>query len=128
MAQLAERLGLDLPNPLTRDGEPLADLFERVLALFADAEAETEDLLLLRRQRGQRALDLGREVLTQQRIVRRAGRLVLEEIAELAVLADRRLQRQRLARRLEDEPHLLGRHARALGQLLGRRLAAHLVP
>src|SRR5256712_8438384 len=119
MAQLAERLGLDLPNPLTRDGEPLADLFERVLALFADAEAETEDLLLLRRQRGQRALDLGREVLTQQRIVRRAGRLVLEEIAELAVLADRRLQRQRLAPGLQDEPHPLGRHARALGQLLG---------
>ena len=38
-----------------------------------------------------------------------------------------RLQRQRLPRRLEDEPHLPRGHARALGQLLGRGLAAHLV-
>src|SRR5207302_7421369 len=124
MAQLAERLGLDLPDALTGDREALADLFQRVLALFADAEPQTEDLLLLRRQRGQRALHLRREVLTQQRVVRRARRLVLEEVAELAVLTDRRLQRQRLARRLENESHLLGRHAGALGQLLRRGLPA----
>src|SRR5260370_1253727 len=116
MAQLAERLGLDLPDALTGDREALADLFERVLALFADAEPEAEDLLLLRRQRRQRALDLCSEVLTQQRVVRRARRLVLEEVAELAVLADRRLQRQRLARRLENQSHLLCPHARALRQ------------
>src|SRR2546427_7600702 len=77
MAQLAERLGLDLPDALARHREALADLFERVLPLFADAEPEAEDLLLLRRQRGQRALDLGREVLTHQRVVGRARRLVL---------------------------------------------------
>src|SRR5206468_12592609 len=101
MAKLTERFGLDLTNPLAGNGEPLSDLFERVLALFADAEAQTKDLLLLRRQRGQRALDLRGEVLPQQCVVRRAGRLVLEEVAELAVLADRRLQRQRLARGLQ---------------------------
>src|SRR5439155_9592771 len=67
MAQLAERLGLDLPDALTGDREALANLFQRVLALLADAEPEAEDLLLLGRQRGQRALDLRREVLTQQR-------------------------------------------------------------
>src|SRR5207249_11602004 len=77
VAQLAERLGLDLPDALARHREALADLFERVLPLFADAEPEAQDLLLLRRQRGQRALDLGREVLTHQRVVGRAGRLVL---------------------------------------------------
>jgi len=41
MAQLAERLGLDLPDALTGDREALADLFQRVLALLADAEPES---------------------------------------------------------------------------------------
>src|SRR5438477_10523677 len=127
MTQLAERLGLDLPDALTGNREALADFFQRVLALLTDAEPEAKDLLLLRRQRGQRALDLRREVLTQQRGVRRARRLVFEEVAQLAVLADRRLQRPRLARRLENQSHLLGRHTSALRQLLRRGLPAHLV-
>src|SRR5882672_566225 len=38
MPQLPQRLGLDLPDPLARDREALADLFERVLAAVADAE------------------------------------------------------------------------------------------
>src|SRR5206468_792460 len=50
VAQLPERLGLDLPNTLTRDRETLADLLEGVLALFANAEPETQNLLLLRRR------------------------------------------------------------------------------
>src|SRR5262245_36888356 len=48
VAQLPERLGLDLADALARHLEALADLFERVLALFADAEPEPQDLLLLR--------------------------------------------------------------------------------
>ena len=39
VAQLAERLGLDLADALARDREALADFFERVLAAVADAEA-----------------------------------------------------------------------------------------
>src|SRR5262247_2457203 len=53
MAQLAERLGLDLPDALARDGEILADLLERVLAPVREAEAEAQDLFLARRQRVQ---------------------------------------------------------------------------
>ena len=49
MAQLAERLGLDLPDPLSRDREALAHLFQRVLALLADPEAQAQDFLLLGR-------------------------------------------------------------------------------
>src|SRR5205823_13625518 len=126
VAKLAQRLGLDLANALARHGEALADLLQRVLAFLADAEPEAEDLLLLRRQHGQRPLHLGGEILAQQRIVRRPRRLVLEEIAELRVLTDRRLKRERLARRLEDEPDLLGRHAGPLGQFLRSGLAAKL--
>src|SRR5207253_11208221 len=73
MTQLPERFGLDLPDALTRHFEALADLFERVLALFADAESQPQELLLLWRQHRQRSLDLRREVLVQQRLVGRAG-------------------------------------------------------
>ena len=63
-----------------------------MLALLADAEPEAENLLLLRRQHGQRPLHLSGEILAEQRVVRRARRLVLEEITQLGVFADRRLQ------------------------------------
>src|SRR5258705_4907892 len=111
MAQLAERLGLDLTDALARHRESLAHFLEDVLALLADAEAEAEDLLLLGRQRSQGALDLMREVLADQGVVRRLGRLVLEEIAQVGVLPDGGFQRQRLPRRLQDEPDLPRRHA-----------------
>src|SRR2546427_7803326 len=127
VAQLPERLGRDLRDALARDREALADLLERVLALLADAEPEAQDLLLLGRKRGQRPLDLRRQVLVEERLVGRARGLVLEKVAELGVLADRRLERQRLPRRLENESYLLRRHAGPLGQLLRGGLAAHLV-
>ena len=56
--QLPERLGLDLPDALARHVEALADLFQGVLALLADAEAQPQDLLLLGRQHAERPLDL----------------------------------------------------------------------
>src|SRR5262249_55665168 len=72
MTQLPERLGLDLANALARHLEPLAHLFERVLTLFADAESQSKDLLLRRRQHRERTLDLRGEILVQQRLVGRA--------------------------------------------------------
>ncbi len=48
VAQLAKRLGLDLPDALARHLEVLTHLFERVVALLADAEAHPEDLLFAR--------------------------------------------------------------------------------
>src|SRR3989338_7531012 len=115
MAQLAERLGFDLAGALARDLEAPADLLQGVLTFLADAEPQSEDLLFLRGEHGQGPLDLGRQVLVQQRVVRGASRLVLEEVAELGILTDRRLERQRLARGLKDEPHLLFGGAAAPG-------------
>ena len=47
MAELAERLRFDLAYAFARDGEALADLFERALAAVrAQAEARLDDLLL----------------------------------------------------------------------------------
>src|SRR4030095_11945078 len=73
--QLPEGLGFNLPDTLAGHVEALADLFEGVLALLADAEAQPQDLLLLRRQHRQRPLDLRAEVLVEQGFVRRARRL-----------------------------------------------------
>src|SRR5882672_5288705 len=75
VAELPERLGLDLPDTLARHLEALPDLFEGVLALFADAEAQAQDLLFLRGEHRQGPLDLRGEVLVEQRLVGRAGGL-----------------------------------------------------
>ena len=53
LAQLAQRLRLDLANPFAGDGEQLADLFESAVGLLPDAETHPQDLLLAWRQRRQ---------------------------------------------------------------------------
>jgi hypothetical protein len=60
MLELPQRLGLDLPDAPRRSsrrakGSPrhrelLADFFERVAGVQADAEADTQPVLLARRQ------------------------------------------------------------------------------
>jgi hypothetical protein len=50
MTQLAERLGFDLTDALARDGEVLANLFERVLAAILQAKTHLDDLFLARAQ------------------------------------------------------------------------------
>jgi hypothetical protein len=50
MPQFAQGLGLDLPDPLARDGEVLPDLFEGVLAAILQAKAHLNDLLFPRAQ------------------------------------------------------------------------------
>ena len=44
MAELAQRLGLDLPDPLTRDVEFPADFFQRSRSSVVQAEAKAQDL------------------------------------------------------------------------------------
>src|SRR4051812_37119877 len=51
VAQLPQRLGLDLAYALSRDVELLADLFQRVIGRHLDAEAYAQDLRLARRER-----------------------------------------------------------------------------
>jgi len=46
VTQLAERLSFDLADALTSDFEILTYLFKGVVALLADAEAHSKDLLL----------------------------------------------------------------------------------
>src|SRR4249920_3493141 len=83
MPQLAQRLRLDLADALARDLEVLADLFERVVALLADAEAHAQDLLLARRQRLEHAAGALLEVRVDHRLDGRDHALVLDEVAQV---------------------------------------------
>src|SRR5262245_56650338 len=129
MTQLAKSLGLDLTDTFARDLEVLTDLFERVVGLLADAEAHAEDLLLTRRQRGEHAARLLREVHGDDRLRRRHRGLVLDEVAEMRILflADRILERDRLLRDLEDLAHLVERQLHLLRDLFRSRLATELL-
>src|SRR5712692_235312 len=99
-AKLPQSFSLDLADALTSDSELLTDFFQRMLALAADAEAQTNHLLFLRREGLQ---DIGRliaDVGVDYGIYRRSHPAVFDQIAQggLAVAAHRRLQRNRVAR------------------------------
>src|SRR5690242_13453597 len=92
--QLAQRLRLDLADALARHRELLADLLERVIGVHADAEAHPQDPLLARGQRGEDARRRLAQIRLDRRVERQDRVLVLDEVAEMAVLlvADRRLE------------------------------------
>ena len=126
VAQLAERLGLDLADALARDIEFLADLLKRAGAAVLNAEAQLEDLLFARGQ----GREYVHQLLLQQRerrgLARLARALVGNEVAEVAVLllADGGLQRDRLLRDLEDLAHLVHGHTHLGGDLVRRGVVA----
>src|SRR5690348_14916674 len=99
-AKLAQRLGFDLPDPFARDVELLTDLLESVLALAADAEAQPDHFLLLRRQGLQNVGGLIAHVGVDDCIHGGADPTVFDEIAKsgFAIPAHWRLQRYRVAR------------------------------
>ena len=127
--QLAQRLGLDLADAFAGDAELLADLFQGVVGVHADAEAHAQDALLARRQRRQHAGGGLAQVRLDGRVDRQDGVLVLDEVAQVAVflVADRRLEADRLLGDLQDLADLLQRHGQLFGQFLRGRLAADLV-
>src|SRR5204863_10168373 len=86
VAQLAERLGLDLADALARDREILADLFERVLAAVAQAEAHLDDLLLARSQGLEQGLGLVLEVDVDHGLGGGDHVAVLDEVPQMRVL------------------------------------------
>src|SRR5690606_14487960 len=129
VTELAERLGFDLADALAGHLEVLADLFERVIALFADAEAHAQDLLLARGQRLQHLPRLLAQVHVDDGVGGADHALVFDEVAEVAVLflADRRLEADRLLGDLEDLAHLVERQLHLLGDLFRRRLPSELL-
>src|SRR5688572_31880985 len=98
VAQLAQRLRLDLPDALARHVELLADLFQRVVGVHLDAEAHAQHLGLARRERIEHVLGRFAQARVERRIRGREAGLVLDEVAQvrIVVVADRRLHRDRL--------------------------------
>ena len=85
MLQLPQRLRLDLPDALSRHRELLADFFQGVVGLHADAEAHAGHAFFARGERGQHA-GRGLAQIALDRGVDREDRvLVRDEIAEMRV-------------------------------------------
>src|SRR5262249_25967495 len=85
--QLADGLGLDLPDPLAGDLEDPADLLERVGVAVAQAVPQLDDLALAVGQGLEHLVGLLLEHLLGGGVDRALGGLVLDEVAEVAVLA-----------------------------------------
>src|SRR3954447_8367691 len=83
MLQLAQRLRLDLADALARHRELLADLFERMVGVHADAEAHAEHALLAWRERSQHPRRGLAEIALDRRVDRQDRVLVLDEVAEV---------------------------------------------
>src|SRR6516162_4899991 len=108
MPQFPQRLSLDLADALARHRELVPNLFERLVVVHADAEAHAHDALFARRQRGERQRGGFAQVRLDRGVDRQDRVLVLDEIAKMGILlvADGRLQRQRLLGDLEHLAHL----------------------
>ena len=118
MAQLAQRLGLDLADAFTGHVELLADLFQRVVGTHLDAEAHAQHLGLARGERVQHFLDDLAHGIMQRGVGRRQRGGVLDEVAQMGVVVvtDRRLHGDGLLGDLEDLADLVLRHVHLLGQ------------
>src|SRR5690349_3004109 len=81
MPQLAERLGLNLPDALTRDGEALANFFESVLAAVVQAETHLDHFFFARRQVLQHRFGLFLEVDVDDRLGGRNHAAILDKIS-----------------------------------------------
>src|SRR5262249_44330793 len=127
--QLAERLRFDLPDALAGDREALADFLQRVLAAVSNAEPHLDHLLLARRERFEDLIGLLFEVQVDHRVRRRDDLAIFDEVAKMRILflADRRFERDRLLRDLEDLADLRDRDVHPLRDLFGRRLASQLL-
>src|SRR5438552_6427624 len=103
MSELPEGFGFDLANALARNGEALANFFERVLAAIADAKPHLDDFLFARRQRLEDRLGLLFQIQVDHRFGRGDDLAILDEVAQMRILllADRRFERDRLLRDLE---------------------------
>ena len=83
MLELAQRLRLDLADTFAGDRELLADFFERMVGVHADAEAHAQDTFFTRRQRGENAGRRLAQVRLDGGVDRQQRVLVLDEIAEV---------------------------------------------
>src|SRR5262249_40658393 len=127
LANLAERLLLELADSLAREVVLVADLLERELVLVVEAETPADDARLDRREVTEKATDLFTPLLGDERLVGRLHVVVLEEVDELpaVLVADGAIEREgRLGPRALYLVELLLWDARFLLELVERRITA----
>ena len=83
MLQLPQRLGLDLTNAFARHRKLLADLFQRVVGVHADAEAHAQHAFFARGERSQHARGGLAQVGLDRGVDRQDRVLLLDEFAEV---------------------------------------------
>ena len=125
MAQLRQRLALDLTDALARDAELAPHFLKGARMPILQPEAQADDLALALCQAVEHLAELLLEHAEAGCIGRDHRRVVLDEIAQLRILflADGRLQAHRLLRYLLYPAHALGGKAHLLAYLLGGWLA-----
>src|ERR1035441_8051859 len=125
-AKLAQRLGFDLPDALTGDVEFLTDLFQSVLALAADAEAQPDHFFFFRRQGLQNISGLIAHVGVDYRIHGRTNPAVFNQISKRGfTVADHgRFKGNRVARDGFELLDLLDRNVHAAADFVIGRYAA----
>jgi len=101
MTELGHRACLDLADPLTREVEVLAHLFQGAGLAAVETEPQAQDLALALVERGEQPADLVGQEGDGGDLEGRFGGAVLDHVAELgvAVLAQRLGQREGSARK-----------------------------
>src|SRR3954469_20145647 len=129
VAELRQRLRLDLADPLAGETELLADLVEGARLSVGQAEPQRDDRGLALRQRLEDAVELTLEQAEGDDLGgdRRVG--VLDEVTELtvALVADVLLEAHRLAGVTLDLDDLVRGHVELGGQLVRGGLAAEVL-
>ena len=112
MFKFAQRFCLNLADALARDAELLADLFQRVIGVHANAKAHAQHALLTRGQAGKHPRRGLAQIGMDRRIKWLDSILVLDEIAQMAVclVADGRLKGNRLLGNFQHLADLVDRH------------------
>src|SRR5690242_1498311 len=102
VAQLAQHARLDLADTLAGDAELAPDLFKRAILPIAKSIAQLDDPPLALGQFLQHHLELLAQNMLRRAIDWRRADLILDKVAQyrVALGADRRFERDRLARNL----------------------------
>src|ERR1700730_19195350 len=97
MPQLAQRLGLDLPDALASYLEALTYFFQRMLGAIFQAEAHLDHSLFARSQSTQHLRGIFLQVDADHRFGRRDCLAIFDEVAKMRIffLADGSLERDR---------------------------------
>src|SRR5208282_1585670 len=129
MLKFSDSLGLDLADPFPGHLEDPAHLLESVGVAVTQTVAELDDFALAVGQRLEDLVDLLLEHLLGGRVDRALRGFILDEVAEVAVLAlaDGAVQRDRVAADFHDPPGFLDRDVGGSRRLLDGRLASLLL-